>query len=315
MSENKKYRICSWDVGIKNLAYCILEFDIDNYKIIKWDIINLVKNNSHMCSGKFKNGKDCNKKASFYAFNGNNNIYFCGTHKKKYKPFEDNWEKNKFNLIKKEESINNKCEYLLPKKKIICNKNSKYKSEDHYYCSAHCRLLINRIKKERSINKIKRKKCTSEDMIFLAKTMYNELDKIKELLDVKDVLIENQPGLKHPTMKTISSLLYAYFVMRGIIDKDGKNDQLNNVKFVCPSNKLKVNEDQTMEVLTGTKGKEKYNMTKELGIKYTKIMLKDNKQWLDYLNSYKKKDDLCDAFLQGYYQYNKEKIRAKKNKK
>jgi hypothetical protein len=37
-------KICSWDVGIYNLSYCILEQDdiSKDIKIIKWDIVNLV---------------------------------------------------------------------------------------------------------------------------------------------------------------------------------------------------------------------------------------------------------------------------------
>ncbi len=42
-------KICSWDVGIYNLSYCILEQnDISkDIKILKWDIVNLVDNDSH----------------------------------------------------------------------------------------------------------------------------------------------------------------------------------------------------------------------------------------------------------------------------
>lgn len=39
-------KICSWDVGIYNLSYCILDCDdiTKEIKIIKWDIVNLVDN-------------------------------------------------------------------------------------------------------------------------------------------------------------------------------------------------------------------------------------------------------------------------------
>ena len=41
-------KICSWDVGIYNLSYCILEQDdiSKEIKIIKWDIVNLVDNDA-----------------------------------------------------------------------------------------------------------------------------------------------------------------------------------------------------------------------------------------------------------------------------
>ena len=69
-----------------------------------------------------------------------------------------------------------------------------------------------------------------------------------------EVLIENQPTLKNPTMKTISTLLYSYFVMRGITDKQGT---ISNVRFICPSNKLKVNKVETDATLN-KKGKNEY---------------------------------------------------------
>ena len=39
-------KILSWDVGIYNLSYCILEKtdDSDKIKILDWDIVNLVDN-------------------------------------------------------------------------------------------------------------------------------------------------------------------------------------------------------------------------------------------------------------------------------
>ena len=47
----------------------------------------------------------------------------------------------------------------------------------------------------------------------------------------------------------------------------------------------------------------KYKFTKNVGIIYTKDILKGQDNWLDFLDSSKKKDDLCDSFLQGLYFY------------
>ena len=58
--------------------------------------------------------------------------------------------------------------------------------------------------------------------------------------------------------------------------------------------------DNTVQVLLKANGGDgKYKLTKELAVKYTKQLLTDNK--LDFLNTHKKQDDLCDAFLQGCY--------------
>ena len=66
-------RIISIDVGIKNLAYCVVETEalanpdmhINEYKIIQWDVINLC-GEEHLCNctlkEKFKKGKIKSKK-------------------------------------------------------------------------------------------------------------------------------------------------------------------------------------------------------------------------------------------------------------
>ena len=46
-----------------------------------------------------------------------------------------------------------------------------------------------------------------------------------------------------------------------------------------------------------------YDITKEIGILYTQNLNKDSDKWLAHLNKFKKKDDLCDAFLQAYHYY------------
>ena len=47
----------------------------------------------------------------------------------------------------------------------------------------------------------------------------------------------------------------------------------------------------------------KYKLTKESSIIYTNKLLTNNKEnnWIDYLQKSKKKDDLCDCYLQGIY--------------
>jgi len=67
--------ICSWDIGTKNLAYCVMQKN-KNIKIIKWGIINLLET-------KYDNKKcdKCNKKIK-YCYNFLNDIYYrCSNHK------------------------------------------------------------------------------------------------------------------------------------------------------------------------------------------------------------------------------------------
>ena len=45
--------ILSIDVGMKNLAYCLLQHNPneEHYKILKWEVINLCNTNEHTCMG------------------------------------------------------------------------------------------------------------------------------------------------------------------------------------------------------------------------------------------------------------------------
>src|SRR5690606_9566697 len=132
--------------------------------------------------------------------------------------------------------------------------------------------------------------------------LYKILDTVPEMLQVNEVLIENQPSFKNPSMKAVSSILFSYFVLRGVVDRDKNNSKITNVRFISPLNKLKVDEAKTKEILSRAKtNEEKYELTKNLGLEYTKLLLNKETEWLTHLNKYKKKDDLCDCFLQGYY--------------
>ena len=87
--------ILSIDVGMKNLAYCLLKYNKkDNiYKILKWEVINLCKSNEHICMGVNKKNKKCIKKACLFK----ENKYYCKIHakNKEYKIPCDKFKLNK----------------------------------------------------------------------------------------------------------------------------------------------------------------------------------------------------------------------------
>jgi hypothetical protein len=72
--------IISFDVGIINLAYCILNYTDGKYTISDWDIINLASGNPSLtCKSFCKSGKLCGKKAYFTDENG---VGYCLLHGK-----------------------------------------------------------------------------------------------------------------------------------------------------------------------------------------------------------------------------------------
>jgi hypothetical protein len=77
-------------------------------------------------------------------------------------------------------------------------------------------------------------------------------------------------------MKTLATILYSYFITRGLIDVKTTKSTIKEIRFVCPSNKLKVNKSNTDKVLDNEKTKtcaKVYKMTKKLGEKYCKVLI------------------------------------------
>ena len=107
----------SFDVGIKNLAFCSLN---DNKQILDWGIINLDKNPKCQCGLQ----KECQKSATFIVTCDNGDTkYSCTTHNKKYKKKKKiNADRDIFNLSKiLIEELSSKDDFL--NHEVICIEN------------------------------------------------------------------------------------------------------------------------------------------------------------------------------------------------
>jgi hypothetical protein len=182
-------------------------------------------------------------------------------------------------------SDNNKCCKRL-KNGTRCNKIAHFREGNNIeknYCSSH---------KTAKCKKIKHKE---EDNLYeLGCNLYDILDKdYKELLENCDrILIENQPVLKNPTIKSIQMILFSYFIRKN-----------KNILNTNPTNKLRLNEKKTNSVLK--EAKNKYKAKKELSIEYAKKILKKTDidvSILRYFYNSKKKDDLADSLLYCYFE-------------
>jgi hypothetical protein len=328
--------IISWDVGVIHLAYCILSYthnedtDKTKIKLLDWDTINLIEDDrlNLICTGIMKKKSDdmmCGKKASYYITVDGEHKGFCKMH---LKQSADHWsEFDTRNLFSDcDTKIKDpRCDFI-PRSGKKCDKCAKFTYTDQNdninYCTVHYKSeLAKKIKElgpQQISNTIVKKYPTAQLQINLIK----KLDLLAEhfsSLGVEEVVIENQPAMKNPKMKSISNTLFDYFLIRGYVDKH-KDLNINLVRSICPSNKLKVSNDNTIEVFKNnkkTKEKSKYKLTKELGIQYTRQLLSKTPDALEYLDMYKKKDDLCDAYLQGryYLEFIRNKTNTKKPKK
>lgn len=212
-------KILSYDVGINNLAYCLIDTNKNGpngeticNKILEWDIINI-----------------------------NDQVDIL----------------NDFNYEEKlEECVKSKT--TIPKK-------------------------------------LKKKK---PDIETIALGLYHYLNSHNELSNVDLVLIENQPCMKNPTMKSIQMIIFSYYILK-------KSNNVNvNVKFISAQNKLKnyKEEDYGLDM---SNIKSKYTKRKKLSIAVCGEMIKDDINMTELYKLSKKKDDLADSYLQAIYYINR----------
>jgi hypothetical protein len=330
-------KFLAWDVGIKNLAYSIIDFDKENNSktIIDWGVINLMNEvdekpkEIRICCENNVSGGKCKTKA-IYLFSNDSTRGLCRKHQQMIKyaahKFLDISEKSlccyETNKTKKKTESENGDET----EKKTCEKTALYARKDDLsitYCSMHLKMLQ---KKETvpfeiyELKKDQKEMVRAQSVLTLSKRLYQHLENIEEtLLDVEEVVIENQPVLKNPTMKTIQILLYGWFVMNGIL-----TERIKGIHFFSASKKLEAYDDvdnkiaKTLAHITG-----QYQVNKKLAILYTVEMVKNDSKWFKFFSGHQKRDDLADAYLTNCYYIDREfkinkfapKIKTKKEKK
>jgi hypothetical protein len=282
-------RVLSWDVGIINLSFCLLEYNKDNksWKILDWGIINLTDRDKMKCF-------ECGANPSYFQELNNKKIYTCKNHLKKI-----NIIAPEFTTLFKDNKENICCFTG----KNNCEKKSKYVYNNKYFCNTHSKSEYNKILNSYKLKEFSKKSVKDISLEVLKHKLVLELDKRLNLLSANTVIVENQPSLKNPRMKSISSTVYDYYLIRGVIDKEQTNSNITLVKFMSPSNKLKLASNGDTQELIKLKGNDAktYKLTKSLAIKYCKELIKPYDEWVIKFNSYKKKDDMADSFLQGLY--------------
>ena len=232
-----------WDIGIKNLAYCIIEVKDGQESIKDLGIINLVEDIILIPEKKI-----CNQ---------------------------------------------------VNKSKTPCKSKAKYIYEDLLLCEKHYKLSINNLnlKKVKEIKPPKKVKCKSIPLEVIGKTLFSKLDENKLFIKCENIIIENQPVLKNPTMKSIQMMLYSYFLI--------KNQNIKHIQLVNASNKIKVYKgklsDDNQNTLNVIKDKYKKNKTTAIIHCQEMMALSNENKFLEYFNKHKKKDDLADAYLMSKY--------------
>ena len=223
-------KLLSFDVGIKNLAYCLLNSDMNT--IESWGVLNI--------------------------------------------------------------SIDPVCEHIATNKSGMkaCENSAKHIVEGNCLCASHRKLKAYRDLKAKKVPKPK------NAMLEMGTTMVKLLDSHPEFVEVDLVLIENQPALKNPTMKSVQMMVYSYFLVRGVMNPESP---MTSLEMVNARNKLKAYKGPDIPCTI----QDRYKRTKHLAIKYCEWMIQENTaisdEYREMFSSSKKQDDLSDAYLQGMY--------------
>ena len=274
-------KILSFDIGIRNLAYCYMEITSDQvYTILDWNVIDLCyeDNIKSKCTACKKNGEVCNKTAAYRK----NEEFYCRTHAKNCR---------KWVIMDKETKINKHT-----KNSDLMKIFSKYniKIGDEKQTKKGLIEKINEFVADKCLEEIdNRNKVNASklNLIEIGRRINKELSKLFKD-DIDHVIIENQIGPLANRMKSIQCFIAMYFIMNGV----------NNIEFISSSNKLcQVDKDC----------KDKYSKRKVLSIKKTRDIIDKDTQfssWLPAFNSSKKQDDLGDSFLQCLWFINKYKL-------
>ena len=258
-------KILSIDVGIKNLALCLLEVNNNSYSILKWDVINLC-GDIPLCKEVVK-GKVCNKQSKFSKVKK----YYCKTCAKKTEHIIPNSRLN---------TIENK-RIKISELKTIANEyevniGEKTKKQDIVD------VLIE-FKEEKCLKNLQQISASTMPLVDIGVAIRDNLG-TSDYINADKILIENQISPIANRMKTVQGMLAQFFIMKGVED----------IEFVSAANKLKL-----------FMGKEKttYNERKKIGIEITRNILNADKNMshVEQISNSNKKDDLADCFLQGLW--------------
>jgi len=323
----------SIDIGIKNMAYCILTLENNELHVVDWNVINLietVKPVARTCGcilpkkkGKLVAEKACLKKA-VYEKNGDT---FCESHGKTHSEYHIPTSEHTLAFLRKQKVADIIQRYgdCFPDSPIRTKSEMMDELFGHY-----------NLRNFTVLPKVAKPNASQTDLVSIGWAIKREFDKLEHANGVMHVVIENQISPIATRMKTIQGMVAQYFIM-----KSESTLEPTIIHFVSSSNKLKSMEaveicrrddqredrrkieicrrDDQMEdrrkILPSSeasaKPKSSYSKNKKDGIllcsRYLATHLSLSK-WKDVLHT-TKKDDLADCFLQGIWFMEHHKLR------
>jgi len=257
-------KILSFDMGIRNLAYCVVDISGSSFVILDWDNYDLLAGSDSQTASRCV----CSGPPSWL---DNSSSIWCKKCVKAGKTSLKGLPNDiKFNI----KSLKEFCEksgWAIPKKP---------KKDDY----------MDLIKKAYLLPYIKPKGTMKTDLGILLVAIEKFLDsRLVKFSEVSIIRIENQPVFDAPTMKSVQIILYTLLTYR--LRKE--HNWTGEIVFVHASKKT----EEAQEVVDKAGGDYKARKDTAELLTLEKLKGSEHRVWLDYFNSKKKKSDLADAFL------------------
>lgn len=257
--------VLAFDIGIRNLAWCFLRKTESSQEILGWDNFDLLAGQSaSKASASRESCAQCSAKASYETPSALYCVRHCPLDKPAFRDLSGN-------LLKKLPSAAGLREILIGR-----GVSNPPKSKGD---------LVKKLKEMYALPIIKEKvkKAVETELSTLHDSMRKFVLERKELFSKADaILLENQPVLKNPTMKTVQILLFA--TLRDILQPNPPQ-----LKLVHAKKKVEGKEK-------GDKGYKDRKLGSEQRVLEALPKVKDSVRWKQHLEGYSKKNDLTDAF-------------------
>ena len=347
LEKNKKYAI-GWDIGIKNLAYCVLEqynpssittnisnqitFNNTNYQITNWADISLLSQITNNLADAGEASSLATKLTCSCPKNDKINAPICGAsasycHESlaadgRYRGYCKSHFK-KSGIARMPGLPVSECY------QSGCISKATHVLKSHVF-TGYCKKHVSELTKvdsgtrvEADFLKINRVKNAGKiDINQLGMALFQELDKIKSIITNPNViLLENQPVLKNPTMKSMQMFLYSYYLMRILEANQAKGIAGLSDKYIqcyTASKKLdlikffpQVEQSRISGLLA--KVKNGYARNKKMSILMVEYLLASNTKWLQFFKGHPKQDDLADSLLMTLHYFERDNL-AKLNR-
>ena len=288
--------IVSFDIGIKNLAYCVFTTGSAGLSIVGWGIANLALQDTvekPQCNcAKARAAGPCGKTAS-YTYGDDQR--FCKTHAKSSGKLIPTKELSAaaFKKMKIEELTT-----LCTKSGIVIGATDK-KPDILAKVVAHfaARTLV-------PVVVAKSKNANQIHLVEIGKRIKAQFDDVFSKYTPTHVILENQISPIAGRMNTIQGMVAQYFIMR---DTD---DRLK-IDFISSAGKLKGFGDKAQTTAVKVHDTNTYKDHKRDGIAFCQQFMAANPLLASFrqiIEAAAKKDDLADCFLQGIYYLKRENI-------